>query len=324
VADRVLITGGSGFIGTNLVEHYLRAGAPVVNFDIKPPIHPDHRSLWVEGDLRDPVAVRRAFDEAGPDLVFHLGARTDLHGESIDEYSANTAGVRNVIDAVSSLRTVRRTIFASSRMVCEIGYQPRSDDDYCPPNPYGESKVVGEKLVREAALPTSWLLVRPTSIWGPWFGVPYRDFFLQVAAGRFLKVRGRDVSKSFGFVGNSIHQLVRLADCDADRVSGRTFYLGDYPPIRVNEMADRIRDELSAPPVKTVPYPILAATAAGGDALKLLGWKEPPLTRFRLNNLLTEMVMDLSSLAEVVGPLPYTMEEGVRATVSWMRAQRLV
>jgi nucleoside-diphosphate-sugar epimerase len=164
-------------------------------------------------------------------------------------------------------------------------------------------------------------LVRPTSIWGPWFDVPYKTFFLSIARNRYVNVRGQVVDKSFGYVGNTVHEIERLMSAPADRVSGRTFYLADYPPINVGEMAEEIRQRLGAPPLRTVPRAILDPAAKAGDVLKRLGWRNPPLTTFRLDNLVTEMVFDLAPLQEIVGDLPYSMEEGVRLTTDWLRAR---
>lgn len=55
-----------------------------------------------------------------------------------------------------------------------------------------------------------WVLVRPTSIWGPWFDVPYRNFFLSVARRRYVHPAGKRIHKSFGFVGNITWHLHRL------------------------------------------------------------------------------------------------------------------
>jgi hypothetical protein len=66
---------------------------------------------------------------------------------------------------------------------------------------------------------------------------------------------------------------------------------------------------------------VLRPIAWLGDALKTLGWHNPPLTSFRLNNLLTPMVHDLEPLRAIVGELPYTMETGVSLTVDWLRAR---
>jgi hypothetical protein len=51
----------------------------------------------------------------------------------------------------------------------------------------------------------------------------------------------------------------------------------------------------------------------------MLGWQNPPLTRFRLNNMITEMVYETSELERIVGPLPFSEKQGVAITVDWLR-----
>jgi hypothetical protein len=63
---------------------------------------------------------------------------------------------------------------------------------------------------------------------------------------------------------------------------------------------------------------VLQVLAYSGDLLKKLGVSNPPLTSFRLRNLLTPMNYDMSATREVTGPAPYTLKEGVRATVDWI------
>ncbi|MGC2372262.1 MAG: NAD(P)-dependent oxidoreductase [Solirubrobacteraceae bacterium] len=320
-AERVLVTGASGFIGTNLVEVCLRREIKVLNLDPLPPRNDAHRAVWQKIDPLDSAAVSSAVTAFDPTLVFHLGARTDLHGKTLVDYAHNIEGVQAIIEACKALPSVRRVIFASSRLVCRIGYQPTSEHDYCPTTPYGESKMVGEQIVRKADHRYEWLIVRPTSIWGPWFAVPYRDFFDAVARGRYFHVEGQAVRKSFGYVGNTVHELEQLAYAPAQALQGRTIYLGDYPPTDLREMADLIQREAEGPRIRTIPRLPLALAARVGDVLQHAGWSEPPLTTFRLNNLTTEMVYDLAPLQDAVGPLPYSLAEGVRETVAWMSRQ---
>jgi nucleoside-diphosphate-sugar epimerase len=317
--ERALITGGSGFIGTNLVEHAQAHGAAVCNLDVKPPQNPAQRDVWREADLLDAAAVARIVAEFAPTHVFHLGARTDLEGRDVPAYAANTDGVRNVIDACRPVESIRRVLFASSRLVCKIGYQPKSDTDYAATTPYGQSKVVGEQIVRAEMDSAPWVMVRPTSIWGPWFDVPYKNFFEAIDAGRYVHPRGRRIEKSFGFVLNSVHELWTLMSAPEENVHGRTMYMCDYPPLEVRAWADLIQRELGGRPVREVPLPVLRAGALAGDAAKRLGWREPPLTSFRLDNLLTNMRYDTAPMEQIVGPLPHSVEEGVKRTVAWMR-----
>ena len=320
---RTLITGGSGFIGTNACEHFRSLGHDVLNLDLLPPRNVAAATPWSKVDVCDLELLAEAVTRFAPEVIIHLAARTDLDGVTVDDYAANTNGVKNLIAAAVPCKSVRRVIFASSRLVCQIGYQPQSDTDYCPPNAYGQSKMVGEQLVRTlaAGAPWSWSIVRPTSIWGPWFGVPYRLFFESVVRGRYVHPRGAKILKSFGYIGNTVHVLVALATAQTVEIDRKVLYLADYPPIHVHAMADLIRSEIGRPPVSQVPWVALKGLALIGDLAKAFGMRQPPLTSFRLANLVTPMVYDLAPLERVVGPLPFDMQAGVRETLAWMRSQ---
>lgn len=320
---RVIVTGGSGFIGTNLIEHHLAKGDEVLNIDIASPRNKAHTAYWQKIDLLDVARLKKTIHEFKPDMILHMAARTDLDGTALSDYSANTVGVENLIAAIEGRGSLQRVVFASSRLVCRIGYQPSGEEDYCPTTAYGESKVLGEQIVRAASgrIPCPWMIVRPTSIWGPWFDIPYKTFFLTIAKRRYFHPGKAQILKSFGFVGNTIYQLQRLLDADADAVIGRTTYLADYPPIDVAEMANTIQHTLGVPTIKSIDVPLLKLVALSGDGMKALGWRNPPLTSFRLQNLLTPMEHDLTYLQATVGPLPYSMPQGVKLTVDWLRQQ---
>jgi nucleoside-diphosphate-sugar epimerase len=106
-------------------------------------------------------------------------------------------------------------------------------------------------------------------------------------------------------------------------VLGRTFYLGDAPPIEVRTLADRISATMGRRPPKTVPISVLRVIARAGDVAQRAGIRAP-LTSFRLANLITPMVFDVDALMRIAGPLPYDEAAGVTATVAWMRRERLL
>jgi nucleoside-diphosphate-sugar epimerase len=316
---RVLVTGGSGFIGTNMVQHWIEQGDEVVNFDIRPPRNKAHQSYWQGIDLLDKEALIQAMQEVRPDCVIHLAARTDLNGTTVQDYWINTVGVENLI-AAAKAATIPRVLFASSQLVCTPGYQPRHETDYCPLNPYGVSKVEGENIVRaQAGEAFAWTIFRPTSIWGPWFEMPYRNFFETVRRGRYVQAQGIRVQKSFGFVGNAVCQLECLARCSVEKMHGEVLYLADYEPVVVSDWANLVQQAWDAPPIREVPLPFLQVAAKAGDMLKVLGMKNPPITSYRLHNLMTESPQDMAPLKRLCGPMPFSVSTGTDLTVAWIR-----
>lgn len=201
-----------------------------------------------------------------------------------------------------------------------IETQPESELDYSPPNAYGRSKVVGEQLVRRARMNASWTILRPTSIWGPWFGTPYRDFFVAVAAGRYVQPSGPPICKSFGYVGTTVRQLLGLFAAPDRLVAGQTYYLADSAPLSVQALADEIRGQLGLPPVRTVSRSMLRFAALGGDLLQRSSLvANAPLTSFRFSNLITPMVVDISALDKATGVEPEPLPVSVSATLAYLR-----
>lgn len=314
---RVLVTGGSGFIGTNIIEFY-KDKCEVLNIDIVAPRNKTHNFYWQKVDILNLESLHKTVSSFKPDYVLHMAARTDLDGKSINDYSANTKGVENIINVINNTFSIKKVIFASSRLVCKIGYEPKDEFDYKPSTIYGESKIIGEKIVRNADIKNAeWLIVRPTSLWGPWFDIPYKNFFDIIEKQLYFHPKGKKIYKKFGFVLNSVQILdVLLND---KTLNNKTVYLSDFKELEVYEWANIISKHFHGKNVKQIPYFVLKIVAFFGDFLKTFGFKNPPLTSFRLNNLTTQMYYNTDDVKEVVKKLPYNLEQGTKITFEWLK-----
>ncbi len=321
--SNVLVTGGSGFIGTNLAQHFTSLGHTVFNIDLIPPKALPTPARWVAIDIRDRTALEKCILDFQPEYVVHLAARTDLEGKTIAAYDSNTVGVNNLIQIVKNVNALKRVLFASSMYVCRLGYVPKNEKDYCPDTVYGASKVVGEKAVRESAGDSfCWTIVRPTSIWGPWFGTPYKGLFEAIRRKWFVYPKGLHIRRHYGFVLNTVQQIKALAiSAPDDKIHSRVFYVADYDSIDPYEWSQAIADSFGVCKPPRVPYKIMKLAAMAGDRLKMAGMRNPPLTSFRLRNMTREALFDLETTRSVCGVLPYSMEDGVRITVEWMQHQ---
>ncbi len=322
--NKVLVTGGSGFIGTNLVQSLLDAGDKVLSVDVKEPQNPKHADNFKKVDILDMGLLVGVVKEFEPEHVIHLAARTDLDGKSLDDYRVNTTGVSNLVVAISRQPSIKRCIFASTKLVCKNGYHPKLDEDYCPDTMYGQSKVATEQIIRtNSSLNCQWCIVRPGSIWGPWFDIPYKGFFLAVTCGLYFHPGKMDPPKSFGYVGNIVYQIEKLLMAPTEAFHGRTFYLSDYEQYTIKTWADMISKKTRGKNVCTIPECVVKIAARAGDLLKKLGYRNPPMTSFRLKNMRMDTTgIPLESIRHIAGPLPYSIEQGVEDTIEWLKSQK--
>lgn len=319
---RILVTGGSGFIGTNAVELLLaQPGHDVLNVDHGPPKNAAHAQHWRKCDILDAGRLAAIVAEFAPTHVVHLAARTGVGNLPPSVFAPNTTGTQNLIDACKAAGSVERIIFTSTLLVCRMGYTPKSDTEYCPSTPYGQSKVDMEILVRGQALPMSWVIIRPISIWGPWGDEPYINFFRSIIGGWYVHIGTGHYRRSLGYVGNAVQQILRMLSAPNEAVDRRTFYVADEHPADLFEMAEEIRRQADAPRIRRVPLALAKAGARIGDLAAGAGFARVPLTTFRLNNILTEYVFDMSPTIRVSGPPPFTLQQGIERTLAWMKRE---
>ncbi len=315
--NKILITGASGFIGSNFHQFYTSKGFQVKNVDKSLPQIKEHSISFNKLNILDLDTLKSEILSFQPDFVLHLAARTDLNGKTMADYDSNTIGTQNLIEILNQTQSVKRVIFTSSMLVCRPGYMPKHQTDYAPSTIYGESKVMMEKIIRNSSHNYEWAIVRPTSIWGPWFSVPYRNFFDMVLNKRYFHIGNRSYTKTYGYVENLIYQINSILNASVDKIQGEVFYLGDYEPINIKTWANEIGQEIGVK-INTIPYPIIKLIAFVGDFLKGVGIKFP-MTTFRLINMTTNNVVDLSNTKEIAPNLPFSRIEGIRKTLEWIK-----
>ena len=253
---RILVTGGSGFVGANLVTTLLDRGYQVRSFDRAPSPLPAQPGLEVlQGDICDRDMVATAVD--GIDTVFHTAALIELlGGASVSEeyrkrsFAVNVEGTKNLVHAAQAA-AVKRFVYTSSNSVV-MGGQPISGGDETLPytdrfnDLYTETKVVAERFVlSQNASPNggAGLLtcaVRPSGIWGCGDQTMFRKVFESVQAGHVKILVGRKAARlDNSYVHNLIHGFILAAEhlVPGGTAPGQAYFINDAEPVNMFEFA---------------------------------------------------------------------------------------
>lgn len=320
---RLLITGGSGFIGTNLVQNVLDKGVEVLNLDWNPPLKAAHQPWWRECDIMDKEGMARLFGEFRPSHVVHLAARTDTDiQDDINAYRQNHEGTKLLLEVVKATPGIERLVVTSTQFVCEAGYQPKDDLDFKPFTLYGETKRRCELITREAGLSCVWSIIRPTTIWGPW-SLRYRDVMFKVMRkGLYFHPGKGRVIRSYGYVGNVVWQIGRILEAAPEVVQGKVFYVGD-PPVDLRDWVEAISKALVGRPVRYIPTWMVRSLAFTGDLLKAVHLPFP-ISSGRFRSMTTDYITPMDRTESALGKAPWSLAEGARAMVDWYDTESAV
>lgn len=295
---RVLVTGGTGFIGTHLVRALDDAGAEVHLLSSRPRAGLDRCHV---ADLTDAEAVRSAFERARPSLMFHLGGHTAV-GRSWDEpaacLEANVLGTAHLLEAADG--SGARIVHASSSEVYGPVDVPIDERAVVSPrSPYAVSKRAAEMLVEIAAEhgSISAAQVRLFTVYGP--GQPTSRLIPEVIRcameGRTVELSAGTQTRDFCHVDDIVHGLLLAAVTD------------DAPSTPIN-LGTGV--EHSVADVATLVLRLL------GDPVDLrVGAKSPrPFEAPR-------MVADPTLAETCLGWTPaYSLDDGLRNTIAWWEA----
>jgi UDP-glucose 4-epimerase len=268
VSRKVLVTGGAGFIGSNLVRGLLERGdavrvldnfstgnrANLVGLDVE----------VVEGELRSYERVHNAV--RGVELVFHLGALGSVPRSVQDPLTSGAVNVEGTLNVLLAARDegVRRVVYSSSSSVYgSSGDLPRTEGMPADPiSPYGVAKLAAERYcVSFSRVYESFetVVLRYFNVFGPGqsplsqYAAVVPLFITAIAADKPITIEGDgEQSRDFTYVSNVVDATVRAAD--AERVSGRIFNVAAGSPATVNQVAELI-GSIVGRPVKRASAP---------------------------------------------------------------------
>jgi nucleoside-diphosphate-sugar epimerase len=289
---KALVTGGGGFIGSNLARALLGRGDHVRvldNFSSGNRRNLDEIAAEVEiveGELRSYERVHNAI--RGIELVFHQGALPSVPRSVHDPLTTSAVNVEGTLNVLLAARDedVRRVVFASSSSVYgNVGELPRRENQHTDPiSPYGVSKLAAERYCvafsRVYALET--VALRYFNVFGPnqdptsQYAAVVPRFIAAVQAGRSVPIHGDGTqSRDFTYVSNVVD--ANLLAAEAEGVSGSVLNVATGRPVTVNGLADAIGETLGLPVEKEyLPQragDVRDSWADCGEARRLLGYE---------------------------------------------------
>lgn len=315
---RVLITGGLGFIGSNLAQALVPAGARVVLLDAALPQYGANRfnlngiepEVEVrQEDIRDWAAVSRA--ARGADFVFHLAGQVsylDAKGRPFDDLDFNGRGTLTVLEAVRTEAPQARVLFASSRLVYgKIRALPvREDHPTEPLSLYGIHKLLGEKYIRYFAetFGVHGVAARIPNPYGPRQQMKHSKysivgwFIRQALEGKTLTIYGDGLQeRDYLYIDDLVEAFLQLARNGA---AGEVYNVGTHERVKFGEMVAAV------------------LTAVGGGRKEFVPWPAD-----YEKNETGDYIADTSKLHALTGWEPRVLlAEGVARTVAYYREFR--
>jgi len=314
---KILCTGGSGFIGTHLIDSFLAQGIESINIDIAKPKKQAHDAYWRECNILDLDHLKNLFREFQPSHIVHLAARATMEGKSLDDFRDNTVGTANVLDAVKETASISRVIITSSQHVRKPGRGlPQHDEDFVPHGLYGESKVITEQLTRHAGLSSTWTIIRPTAVWGPWHPSLPSGLWAIMKSGVYFHPRNDLSIRSYGYVKNVVWQIEKILSAPSELINHEVYYVGDSLTSQI-DWINAFSLALAKHKVIQVPKEWIGLLARIGDRLNMVGIKFP-MNSPRYFNLITTNPVPVDRVITQFGTPPYSLEQGIDETVSWL------
>ncbi len=327
--EKVLVTGGGGFLGKAIVSRLIKRGDIVRSLARNH--YPELEAMGVEqlqGDLSDVEVVLKACEDR--EIVFHTAAKPPPWGPYEEYYQTNVVGTRNVVDACLK-QDAARLIYTSTPSVIFNGKDLEGVDESFPYPArfnanYPKTKAMAEQQVVQATRQVlNAVILRPHEIWGP--GDPH---FVPRLLERVHKLKqigdGKNLVDTI-YIDNAADAHILAADKlkENPQLSGKIYFITQDEPISAWGMINAILKAAGHEPVKgRIPFGVAWLIGSVLEffykSFKLSG--EPQMTRFLAEAVATSHWFDISAAKQDLGYRPkVTTEEGLKRLEKWLSSK---
>jgi GlcNAc-P-P-Und epimerase len=319
--SKILITGGSGFIGGHF--HSALDHKRIINLDLAAPQFL-HTSTYVAGDVRDGQSVLAALTQNPCSAIIALAAEHRDFGIAHDDYfRTNEHGTRMICEAASKTG-VKKIVFLSSVAIYGAATAPTTETTPpAPLTPYGASKLAGEAVlsawVKEDPSRTV-VVLRPTVVYGVNNRANMLRLLIQIDRGRYANIGRADNVKSIAYAENVVDAALFLLE--AARPGMQIYNYADQAQMTVAEISTTIAAALGKRQPVSVPYGLAYAMGLPFDlAIKLTG-RDLPVSTMRIKKLCTATHHKSDKLAAAGFKPRFTNTVGLQRMSAWYTREK--
>ena len=310
---KVIVTGGSGFIGGNLVSALLAQDQDVLIYDKGH--SKEYPDICLNHDILDRDALEASLKNI--DVVYHLAAE---HADNVYPaslyYDVNVGGAEKLVMAAEK-QCVKKIIFTSTAAL--YGFNtgvPDEDSPVIPFNDYGKSKYDAEKIIQnwaEKDRKRCAVIVRPVAIFGAGCKGNVYNMLNLIKAKKFIMVGDGKHKKSMGYVENIVTFLATLIE---HKQGFHIYNYADKPDMTAREIISHALKIFGWP--DSIPRIPVWLGLAGGicfDALGKFSGRDYPISSIRVKKFCTETQVSTLKLEKTGFRAPFTIHEGLKRMI---------
>ncbi|CUU09871.1 Nucleoside-diphosphate-sugar epimerase [Candidatus Kryptobacter tengchongensis] len=317
---KALVTGGTGFIGSHLVDELLRRG-----YDIRCIVRDTSNLKWLDGknveilkgSLFDTDFLKKAIKDV--DYVYHIAGVTKGKNYQ-DYYRGNVETTRNLLNASLENQKLKKFILASSLAAVGPGDDAIPVDEtreYKPITSYGKSKAEAEKLALSFKDKLPITIVRPPSVYGPRDTYTF-ELFKYVKFGFLPAVLPDEQILSLVYVSDLVDGFILAGE--SDEATGKVYFISDERIYTWKEIETAVLKAIDKKVIRLkIPPMILYSVSFVSELVFKLQGKASPLNLEKIKDIRQKnWACSIEKAKKELGYKPkVSLEDGMRLTINW-------